>query len=105
MSNIKLKLFVVILTATFLFSCVSHEKPVNTVVVEEQKPALNIENPVPLELTNTDIILIKKDGKWYVSFELDDYKIVAKNSEKIQNYILKQRLIINKYKQYYEPSK
>jgi hypothetical protein len=50
---------------------------------------------------------MKKNNLDPVLFGLsdEDYELLAKNFAQIRAYILKQSLVINQYKDYYEPSK
>lgn len=103
----KIKWFSVLVVMLFIYSCTSvlPVREVETITIEIEKPALNISLPEPLNLENIKLHIFEYDGKWYISYIIEDYEKIADNMEQIQNYILEQNLIIKQYKQYYEPKK
>ena len=80
------------------------------------KPALNIQNPAPLELQDIEFYVLTKENAIQVLDELDKkglkpviiglsgkgYKILALNVDKIKNHMDLLNEIIKKYKDYYE---
>ena len=81
------------------------EKQVIVNTVEIEKTPLNIPSLAPPNLEHVKLRVIEYEGKWYIAYVLDDYVTVSDNMEKLQQYILNQNLIINQYKNYYEPPK
>ena len=90
------------------------EVKVETVEVERQK--LNLKTPLPIELLDPSWIIIhpsnaedvwevlKDDKKDIVLFALTDegYQSLSVNLTKLRNIIEQQRIILFKYKKYYE---
>ncbi len=90
------------------------EVKVETVEVERQK--LNLKTPLPIELLDPSWIIIhpsnaedvwevlKDDKKDIVLFALTDegYQALSVNLTKLRNIIEQQRIILFKYKKYYE---
>lgn len=95
----------------------SRSKPVEIVAKEKERERLNLEIPEPLSIPSTEWILItpdnaesvwediKKDGNHPVLFAVtsDGYEQLSFGMVDIRNYIATQRLIIARYKEYYEP--
>ena len=90
------------------------EVKVETVAVEREK--LNLKTPLPIELLDPSWIIIhpsnaedvwevlKNDKKDIVLFALTDegYQALSVNLTKLRNIIEQQRIILFKYKKYYE---
>ncbi len=90
------------------------EVKVETVEVEREK--LNLKTPLPIELLDPSWIIIhpsnaedvwevlKDDKKDIVLFALTDegYQALSVNLTKLRNIIEQQRIILFKYKKYYE---
>ena len=90
------------------------EVKVETVAVEREK--LNLKTPLPIELLDPSWIIIhpsnaedvwevlKDDKKDIVLFALTDegYQALSVNLTKLRNIIEQQRIILFKYKKYYE---
>lgn len=84
-----------------------------------EKPQLNISNPSGLKMEPVQFVIIHKDnadsafeklesqGSEPIVFGLTgkDYKNLSINMEKLKSYIILQRTIIKKYKEYYEGAK
>ena len=93
------------------------EKQIEVITEEIEKPKLNLDVVEPLDLKPVKWIVLtrenveevftnlEKDGKSVALFALDTdtYEILAVNMEDIKRYILTQKTILVKYKEYYEP--
>ena len=93
------------------------EKQIEVITEEIEKPKLNLGAVEPLDLKPVKWIVLtrenveevftnlEKDGKSVALFALDTdtYEILAVNMEDIKRYILTQKTILVKYKEYYEP--
>ena len=93
------------------------EKQIEVITEEIEKPKLNLDAVEPLDLKPVKWIVLtrenveevftnlEKDGKSVALFALDTdtYEILAVNMEDIKRYILTQKTILVKYKEYYEP--
>ena len=93
------------------------EKQIEVITEEIHKPKLNLDAVEPLDLKPVKWIVLtrenveevftnlEKDGKSVALFALDTdtYEILAVNMEDIKRYILTQKTILVKYKEYYEP--
>lgn len=93
------------------------EKQIEVITEEIEKPKLNLDAVEPLDLKPIKWIVLtrenveevftnlEKDGKSVALFALDTdtYEILAVNMEDIKRYILTQKTILVKYKEYYEP--
>jgi len=100
---------------TFLTSC-SSVKKLEVQTVEVKRAPLNLENPEPIVMEELNWYIInsenaeevfaklKEQNKDPVLFGLsdDDYEILAKNFAHIRAHIIKQQLILDKYRDYYE---
>lgn len=105
--------------STFLISGCSSVKQLEIFSTEVEREPLNLLDPIPPAISNLDWNVItkenfkkvlddlKKSGSDPVLFGLTDegYEILAKNFAQIRAYILKQKLIIKQYRDYYEPPK
>ena len=97
-----------------LFKDKVKEVEVQTTEVERQKLNLKVPSPVNLEETKWIVItpsnveevwkLLKNDKKDIVLFGLtdDEYQTLSVNLTKLRNIIEQQRIILFKYKEYYE---
>ena len=93
------------------------EKQIEVITEEIENPKLNLDAVEPLDLKPVKWIVLtrenveevftnlEKDGKSVALFALDTdtYVILAVNMEDIKRYILTQKTILVKYKEYYEP--
>ena len=110
-------LLVVILLIFSGCSTFRSEKQIEVITEEIEKPKLNLDAVEPLDLKPVKWIVLtrenveevftnlEKDGKSVALFALDTdtYEILAVNMEDIKRYILTQKTILVKYKEYYEP--
>ena len=97
-----------------LFKDKVKEVEVQTIEVERQKLNLKVPSPVNLEETKWIVItpsnveevwkLLKNDKKDIVLFGLtdDEYQTLSVNLTKLRNIIEQQRIILFKYKEYYD---
>jgi hypothetical protein len=81
-----------------------------------EKPKLNIADPEPLQLDGVTFLVVTKENALAVLNDLEkkglkpviiglsgkDYKVLALDINKIQNYIATLEEIIKKYREYYE---
>jgi len=108
-------LSLVVLTGCSMFSKREPEIVIKTKLVE--RTPLNLEQPAPLRLKNADWVIVteanidelinerKKNPDDFIAFyALDDtgYKTLAVTMQQLLAMIREQRLIIAKYKEYYE---
>jgi len=112
-----LNVLALLILTTFLTSCSSISK-LDVFKTEVKRAPLNLENPVTPKMEELKFIIIhsenaeevfakmKEQGKDPVLFGLsdDDYETLAKNFAQIRAYMIKQQLIIDKYREYYEPA-
>ena len=110
-------LLVVVLLIFSSCSTFKSEKQIEVITEEIEKPKLNLDAVEPLDLKPVKWIVLtrenveevftnlEKDGKSVALFALDTdtYEILAVNMEDIKRYILTQKTILVKYKEYYEP--
>ena len=101
----------------FLTSC-SSIKPLEDLNLEVKREPLNLDQPEVADFENLQWYIInsenaeevfaklKKENVDPVLFGLTDegYEALSKNFAQIRHYIQKQNLIIESYKNYYEPS-
>ena len=101
----------------FLTSC-SSIKPLEVLNLEVKREPLNLDQPEVADFENLQWYIInsenakevfaklKKENIDPVLFGLTDegYEALSKNFAQIRHYIQKQNLIIESYKNYYEPS-
>ena len=101
----------------FLTSC-STIKPLEVLNLEVKREPLNLDQPEVADFENLQWYIInsenaqevfaklKKENVDPVLFGLTDegYEALSKNFAQIRHYIQKQNLIIESYKNYYEPS-
>ena len=101
----------------FLTSC-SSIKPLEVLNLEVKREPLNLDKPEVADFENLQWYIInsenaeevfaklKKENVDPVLFGLTDegYEALSKNFAQIRHYIQKQNLIIESYKNYYEPS-
>ena len=101
----------------FLTSC-SSIKPLEVLNLEVKREPLNLDQPEVADFENLQWYIInsenaeevfaklKKENVDPVLFGLTDegYEALSKNFSQIRHYIQKQNLIIESYKNYYEPS-
>lgn len=84
-----------------------------------EKPRLNLQDPASVELQDISFRVVTRENAESVFKELEskglkpvlialsgtDYKILAINVNKLQNYILLEQEVLKKYREYYEPKK
>lgn len=106
-----------LILTTFLTSCSSISK-LDVFKTEVKRAPLNLENPATPQMEELKFIIIhsqnaeevfakmKEQGKDPVLFGLsdDDYETLSKNFAQIRAYMIQQQLIIEKYRDYYEPA-
>src|SRR6056300_1981410 len=114
LKSIQNVLALLILT-TFLTSCSTVSK-LDIFKTEVERAPLNLPNPETPKLEEIKWVIItsenaeevfaklKEQGKDPVLFGLsdDDYELLSKNFAQIRAYMIKQRQIIDAYKDYYE---
>ena len=112
-----LNVLALLILTTFLTSCSSIAK-LDVFKTEVKRQPLNLENPASPKMEELKFIIIhsenaeevfakmKEQGKDPVLFGLsdDDYETLAKNFAQIRAYMIQQQLIIDKYREYYEPA-
>ena len=112
-------LFLFVMLIILLTSCsfMPREKQIEVVTKQIEKPKLNIEQVEPLDLKPGKWIVVTKDnaeeiftnleneGKSIALFALntDTYEVLSLNMEELKRYILTQKEVLIKYKEYYEP--
>jgi len=112
--------YLVILSLVFFTGCSMFSKREPEIVIKTklvERTPLNLEQPAPLRLKNADWIIVteanideliderKKNPDDFIAFyALDDtgYKTLAVTMQQLLAMIREQRLIIAKYKEYYE---
>lgn len=112
--------YLVILSLVFLTGCSMFSKREPEIVIKTklvERTPLNLEQPAPLRLKNADWVIVteanideliderKKNPDDFIAFyALDDtgYKTLAVTMQQLLAMIREQRLIIAKYKEYYE---
>jgi len=106
-----------LILTTFLTSCSSVQK-LDIFKTEVKRAPLNLDNPATPKMEELKFIIIhsenaeevftkmKEQGKDPVLFGLsdDDYETLSKNFAQIRAYMIQQQLIIEKYREYYEPA-
>ena len=106
-----------LILTTFLTSCSSISK-LDVFKTEVKRAPLNLENPATPQMEELKFIIIhsenaeevfakmQEQGKDPVLFGLsdNDYEILSKNFAQIRAYMIQQQLIIEKYREYYEPA-
>ena len=112
-------LFLFVMLIILLTSCsfMPREKQIEVVTKQIEKPKLNIEQVEPLDLKPVKWIVVTKEnaeqiftdleneGKSIALFALDTdtYEVLSLNMEELKRYILTQKEVLIKYKEYYEP--
>lgn len=114
------KILTLILGTIFLSGCASfgsRSQPVEIITTESERTRLDLEMPSPLSISNTNWMVVTPDNVDEVWKELEEkghsivlfaitaegYEQLSESMSDIRNYISKQRQIIIKYKEYYEP--
>lgn len=106
-----------LILVTFLTSCSTAVKQLEIFTKEEPRLPLNLEKPVPANLSDIKWIIInsenaeevfaklKEQNTDAVIFGLTDegYEALSINFAQIRAYLIQQDNIINEYKEYYEP--
>ena len=105
--------FIVLLTGC----SIGGEKKIKIFSLEKPREKLDYPMPTPLQMEeiywhiitseNAEEVFakLKEQGKDPVLFGLSDkdYEFLSKNFAQIRAYMIKQRQVINEYKEYYEP--
>ncbi len=112
--------YLVILSLVFLTGCSMFSKREPEIVIKTklvERTPLNLEQPAPLRLKNADWIIVteanidelindrkENDDDFVAFYSLDDtgYKTLSVTMQQLLAMIREQRLIIAKYKEYYE---
>jgi hypothetical protein len=103
----------------FPFGKKEEVKPITVVTVPQEKTPLALENPAPLRLKPVDWIVVtpqnweevfkqmqaKEQNLVLFGLTSDGYQALAVTIAELRNLINTQRIIIDKYKEYYEPKK
>jgi len=106
-----------LILTTFLTSC-STVQELDIFTTEVERAPLNLANPATPKMDELKFIIVhsenaeevfakmKEQGKDPVVFGLsdDDYETLSKNFAQIRAYIIQQQLIIQQYRDYYEPA-
>lgn len=94
-------------------------KPIEVKTTEQERVRLDLDQPKPLSIESMDWIVVTPENVNEVFKKLEDnkqdlvlfaitddgYEKLASDMVLIRNYIAQQRMIIIKYKNYYEPAK
>ena len=110
-------LFVMLIILLTSCSFMPREKQIEVVTKQIEKPKLNIEQVEPLDLKPVKWIVVTKEnaeqiftnleneGKSIALFALDTdtYEVLSLNMEELKRYILTQKEVLIKYKEYYDP--
>ena len=113
-----MRIILIILQAITLTSCTFGERKIKIFQMEEPRAKLNLESPSPLTLDDLRWIIITSKNAEEVFQRLEaegfdpvlfgltdkDYETIAKNFAQIRSYLKKQNAILEKYKEYYEPT-
>jgi hypothetical protein len=118
--NLKLiqSVLVSLILITFLTSC-SGVKKLTIFKEEVERQELNLEKPTPLQLENLRWIIITSENADEVFKKLEeqgidpvlwgltdkDFELLAKNFARIRNQLKITNDLLDKYKEYYEPTK
>ena len=108
-----------ILLIGFLLSGCSSVKQLDIFKTEVERAPLNLSEPEAAKMEKIQWVIItsenaeevfaklKEQGKDPVLFGLsdEDYELLSKNFNQIRAYMIKQRQIIDQYKEYYESDK
>ena len=113
-----MRIILIILLAITLTSCTFGERKIKIFQMEEPRAKLNLESPSPLTLDDLRWIIITSKNAEEVFQRLEaegfdpvlfgltdkDYETIAKNFAQIRSYLKEQNSILEKYKEYYEPT-
>ena len=113
-----MRIILIILLAITLTSCTFGERKIKIFQMEEPRAKLNLESPSPLTLYDLRWIIITSKNAEEVFQRLEaegfdpvlfgltdkDYETIAKNFAQIRSYLKEQNAILEKYKEYYEPT-
>ena len=113
-----MRIILIILLAITLTSCTFGERKIKIFQMEEPRAKLNLESPSPLTLDDLRWIIITSKNAEEVFQRLEaegfdpvlfgltdkDYETIAKNFAQIRSYLKEQNAILEKYKEYYEPT-
>lgn len=117
--------WLILITTLLLSSCSllgigwNSVKPIEVKTVEQERIRLDLDQPKPLAIESMEWIVVTPENVNEVFKQLeqkntdlvlfaitdDGYEKLASDMVLIRNYIAQQRLIIMKYKNYYEPEK
>ena len=112
-----LNVLVLLILTTFLTNC-SGVKQLEIFKEEVPRAELNLEKPTPLELENLKWIIINSNNADEVFKKLEeqgidpvlwgltdkDFELLAKNFARIRNQLKITNDLLDKYKEYYEPT-
>ena len=112
-----LKVILILILSIFLTNC-SGVKQLSIFKEEVKRQELNLEKPTPLQLEQIKWIIItsenadevfkkmEEQGLDPVLFGLtdNDYQLIAKNFAQIRNQLKITNDLLDKYKEYYEPT-
>ena len=113
-----MRIILIILLAITLTSCTFGERKIKIFQMEEPRAKLNLESPSPLTLDDLRWIIITSKNAEEVFQRLEaegfdpvlfgltdkDYETIVKNFAQIRSYLKEQNAILEKYKEYYEPT-
>ena len=113
-----MRIILIILLAITLTSCTFGERKIRIFSVEEPRAKLDLKSPSPLSLEDLRWIIITSKNAEEVFQRLEaegfdpvlfgltdkDYETIAKNFAQIRSYLKEQNAILEKYKEYYEPT-
>ena len=113
-----MRIILIILLAITLTSYTFGERKIKIFQMEEPRAKLNLESPSPLTLDDLRWIIITSKNAEEVFQRLEaegfdpvlfgltdkDYETIAKNFAQIRSYLKEQNAILEKYKEYYEPT-
>ena len=112
-----LNVLVLLILTTFLTSC-SSVKKLSIFKEEVKRQELNLNKPTPLELENLRWVIITSENAEEVFKKLEeqgidpvlwgltdkDFELLAKNFAQIRNQLMITNELLDKYKEYYEPT-
>jgi len=118
MTNTFKNIILLTLLAVFVSGC-SSVKQLDIFKTEVERAPLNLSEPEAAKMEKIQWVIItsenaeevfaklKEQGKDPVLFGLsdEDYELLSKNFNQIRAYMIKQRQIIDQYKEYYEGDK
>lgn len=103
MNNILKQFKYIFLAFAFALSGCSVFTETKEIPVYIEKQKLNLSDPAPLILDDYTFQIITYNDNKYFCLSKQDFNKLNKNNLKIINYVQELKLLINKYKEYYEP--